>query len=110
MIKTYSGQGDCLCLSGEITINEASALKDALLSYLSSQVSLSIDLQGVTKIDTSGLQLLYAARQTAIGQGKHLSLKNPSPAILQAVKLAGLIFQSPDGYLESKGFFGREEG
>lgn len=100
MIKSQSPQGNRLILEGEITINEATVLKETLLSYLAAQPVLSIDLQGVTKIDTSGLQLLYTAHQTAIHQGKNLSLEKPSPAFMQAVKLAGLIFQSPEGYLE----------
>ncbi|MEW6379182.1 MAG: STAS domain-containing protein [bacterium] len=100
MIKSQSQQGNRLNLEGEITINDAVVLKETLLSYLAAQTTLSIDLHGVTKIDTSGLQLLFTAHQTAIHQGRKLSLENPSPAFLQAVKLAGLTFQSPEGYLE----------
>ena len=104
--NNQSQQGNCLSLEGEITINEAERLKEILLGYLATEEPVVISLAHITKIDTSGLQLLYAAHQTAIHQGKKLSLENPSPAFMQAAKLAGLFFQSPagsplaEGYLE----------
>ncbi len=104
--NNQSQQSNCLSLEGEITINEAVQLKEILLGYLTTEEPVTISLEHITKIDTSGLQLLYAAHQTAIHQGKKLSLENPSPAFMQAAKLAGLFFQSPtsaqltEGYLE----------
>lgn len=81
-------------------------MKEILLGYLTTEAPVAINLAHITKIDTSGLQLLYAAHQTALHQGKKLSLENPSPAFMQAAKLVGLFFQSPtpakltEGYLE----------
>ncbi|MEW5800960.1 MAG: STAS domain-containing protein [bacterium] len=100
MISGGTQESSCLSLEGEVTINEAARLKETLLGLLSTQEPVTINLEGITRIDTSGLQLLYAAHQTAIHQGKNFSLVNPSLSFMQAAKLAGLFFQSPEGYLE----------
>jgi anti-sigma B factor antagonist len=95
-----SQKGICLGLEGELTIQEVSNLKDTLLKHLSEESSLEINLEGITHIDTAGLQILYAAQKTAVLQGKVLFLKHPSSAFLEAARLAGLLFQAQEGHLE----------
>ncbi|MGA1874225.1 MAG: lipid asymmetry maintenance protein MlaB [bacterium] len=95
-----SQKGICLGLEGELTIQGVSNLKETLLKHLSEESSLEVNLEGVTHIDTAGLQILYAAQKTAVQQGKVLSLKRPSSAFLEAARLAGLLFQTEEGHLE----------
>ncbi len=97
--NNQSQQCNSLSLEGEITISEVARLKEVMLGYLTTEAPLAINLAHITKIDTSGLQLLYAAHQTAIHQGKKFSLENPSLAFMEAAKLAGLFFQSEGGCL-----------
>ena len=104
IFNNQSQQSNCLSLEGEITINEAAQLKEILLSYLTTGAPVTISLANITKIDTSGLQLFYAVHQTALHQGKKLSLENPSPEFMQAAKLAGLFFQSPTGAPLAEGY------
>ena len=94
-----SKQGLSLKLEGEMTIFEAAKLKETLLKHLAKAGPLEINLGEVAKIDLSGLQLLYAAQETAARQRKTLLLKNPSAAFMEAATLAGLFFQSQTGSL-----------
>ena len=89
-----------LRLKGEITINETANLKDILLQNLAEGQSLELSLEQVTKIDTSGLQVLYSAYQTAHKQGKKLCLVKPSPEFIETARLAGLLFHTQEGHLE----------
>ena len=82
-----------LKLEGELGIRDASGLKEVLLKQLTKEKPIEINLEGMSKIDTAGLQLLYAARETAVQKGKVFSLRKPSVAFLEALKLAGLAMQ-----------------
>jgi anti-anti-sigma regulatory factor len=54
-----------LCLDGQIDIASAAELKKALLDALSAGKKLSISLEGVTDLDVTAVQLLWAARREA---------------------------------------------
>lgn len=101
-----SGEGIRIDLQGEVVIREAALLKEILLKHLAEEKYIQIDLDKVTKIDTSGLQLLYAAYQTATNQKKKLFLERPSSTFMEAARLAGLFFQTTqdkqiqEGHLE----------
>jgi anti-anti-sigma regulatory factor len=47
--------------AGEITIFEATAFRDALITLLANEGSVVLDLSSVERIDTSGVQILLAA-------------------------------------------------
>lgn len=83
---TVQHNGD-LCqvaVSGEMTIYQAEELGRELLPLLGHH-KLEVDLEQVTDIDTSGIQLLLMAN-------KQLSLEvvNPSPAVQAVIEQLGL--------------------
>lgn len=84
------GDVQCLHLEGELTIYCAMAVKEALLDALGEAPELALDLQGVTEIDTSGVQLLVAAAREAANTGKQLRLRSSSAAVRSLIELYDL--------------------
>lgn len=86
-------QGD-LCrakINGDMTIYNAMQLKASeLFSHLPKCREMELDLSGVTEIDSSGLQLLVAAKALALTHGNMLRLSNHSQAILNVLELCDL--------------------
>lgn len=68
-----------LGLSAELTIQHSSELKKALLDSLEQFNHLRVNLEKVTEIDLSSIQLLYSAYVTALESGKQFSLQGKCP-------------------------------
>ena len=49
--------------SGDLTIFEAAEFKDSLLAVLANDGLVCLDLSQVTRVDTSAIQLMWAARK-----------------------------------------------
>ncbi len=85
------GNKKILRLYGELTIRDASELKIALNEILEDASECFINVESVTDIDLSCLQLLCAAHRTSIEQNKHLQIEQHWPAPLrQIINLIGL--------------------
>ncbi len=76
-----------LRMSGELTIYQAVAAKDALLEALAFSPSLQIDLAEVSEIDTAGVQLLLLAKREAARLGGEATLINHSSSVLDVINL-----------------------
>jgi len=74
-------------LSGELTIQNAEPLKQGLMALLDKGKSISIDLCEVSELDSSGVQLLYYAKQAALSRQFELVLVNHSPAVVEVFEL-----------------------
>lgn len=48
--------------AGELTIFEAASFKESLLQLISNDGLVCMDLEKVTRVDTSAIQLMWAAR------------------------------------------------
>ena len=82
-----------LKLDGEMNISRATDLKDALLESLEKAETVEINLNDVTGIDLSCLQLLCSAHRSASKEGKALTIKDPSlPLYIEARKNAGFMY------------------
>jgi anti-anti-sigma regulatory factor len=79
-----------LALEGELTIYDAAELKDILLSRLHANTALSVDLSGVTELDTAGVQLMLMLQQESLSRGKKLQWKKHSTAVSQLLGLLNL--------------------
>lgn len=77
------------CLTGDLTIYQASDLAQRMRDWLDGGVR-AIDLSGVEQCDSAGLQLLLAAQQSARGLGQALTLAGPSQAIREIFSRYGL--------------------
>jgi anti-sigma B factor antagonist len=69
------GDGDKVALHGRITIENSGEMRAALIEALRAKpANLSVDLSGVSYIDTSGLATLVEAARIARRQGTRLTL------------------------------------
>lgn len=73
-----------------LTIYEAAAFHQFLAGELETDTPLTLDLSGVSEIDTSALQILIWAQREALQRGKPLSLTRPSACVQAFLTLSGL--------------------
>lgn len=80
-----------LHLSGELTIETATALKDALLeAFAAPPPRVQLDGSGLVAIDFFGLQLLCSAHRTAMSSNKLLLWHNGRPPqLLDSMRITG---------------------
>ncbi|MBI5740185.1 MAG: STAS domain-containing protein [Nitrospirae bacterium] len=74
---------DVVVIRGEMTIECAGALRDALLRSLGGSERVILDLGKVTAVDLSCLQLLCSAHRTSLSSAKAIALKQDYPGILK---------------------------
>ncbi len=93
-IKTVEDKdGTLVCLSGNVDINSSPDLRDQLLALLRSRSTrmVSIDMSGVTKIDSSGFATLIEALKIAHAGKIELRLQGLHDGLLRMVELTGLV-------------------
>ena len=79
-----------LSISGELTIQNAAELQKILIESLENTEHLTLNIEDVTEIDMSCLQLLCSAHKTTIKTDKGFSIDgNPSEIFLEAVNVSG---------------------
>ena len=90
-------EGTVLRVSGEVVRGNAPEFKQQLAELLTqAEPSVQVDLAGVGTLDTSGLQVLFAARASALRNGQSLHLCNASESVQQILTRSGLDFlQTP---------------
>jgi len=79
-----------LRLDGELTIYRAQELRQTLLDALDQPGDLRLDLEGVSELDSSAVQLLLAARQDALAAGKRFAISVASGPVREVLGLMGL--------------------
>ena len=77
-------------LSGEMVVGRAAELRDVLLAALACDGALDVDLAQVTEIDSTGVQLLVAAKLEASARGSSLQFVEHSPTVLEVLDLLDL--------------------
>ncbi|MGZ8158847.1 MAG: STAS domain-containing protein [Methylobacter sp.] len=88
--KTKNQPSSLVVIEGELTIYTVSELKDKLLSGLSANEELELDLSKVDEFDGAGLQLLVMLKKQAAALGKALRFTDHSPVVLNLLDLSGL--------------------
>ncbi|HOO47040.1 MAG TPA: STAS domain-containing protein [Deltaproteobacteria bacterium] len=78
-----SKEGRTLHIEGSLTIDQSCSLRDTLLEAFASTNRLIIDLERVSAIDTSCLQLLCTAGRSFVSAGKKISIKDDLPDIIK---------------------------
>ena len=81
-------------LAGDLDLYNVEAARDALVRHLTGKGALEFDLSGVETCDASGIQLLVAARRSALALGKGFSIHPPAPALEKCRELLGLLPES----------------
>jgi len=64
-----------LTVTGSVTIGQAAGFREALLGALEAGGELEVNLDGITDLDLTGLQLLCSAHQSATVQGKRFTAR-----------------------------------
>ncbi|MFI1726464.1 STAS domain-containing protein [Streptomyces sp. NPDC020489] len=79
-----------LTLAGEIDFANKDVLRQGLDSAAATGPRIVLDLQQVTFMDSSGLNVLIAAHQNATGAGGWLRLAGMPAAVQRTVQIVGL--------------------
>jgi anti-sigma B factor antagonist len=79
-----------MCIEGEMSIYRAEELKSLLLQSLIQYLEIEIDLSAVSEIDSSGLQIMVAAKKMASNESKTMRFVNHSPAVLDMLDRSNL--------------------
>lgn len=94
LVVHFSVDGDrsVLRLSGELDLETVAELRMHAQAELAARrcTTLTIDMSGVTFVDSSGLGLLIELRQMAAVSGIRLDLANVSPGAARIIEIAGL--------------------
>jgi len=77
-------------LAGEFTIYAAAEAKTRLIESLGQGGAVDIDLDGVTEIDTSAIQILILARKEADALGKEFRVSRCGKAASSAIDVYNL--------------------
>ena len=78
-----------LVAEGQIDSHTSSALDEAL-SEMSAEGSVSVDLSGVTFVDSSGLRVIVRAHKRQLGSGGRLTIVEPSEPVVKLFAITGL--------------------
>lgn len=79
-------------LAGEIDLAAAPRVESAIEEALAGEdgTEITIDLAAVTFLDSTGLRVLVTAHARCAGEGRNLTLVNPSPAVSRILEITGL--------------------
>lgn len=92
--KKTANDVEVLTLGGDLTIAQATGLKQLLHGAVDHYQQVEIRFEDVTAVDLSCLQLLCSAHRTASALDKRLTLEGARPAVFrQAMQKAGLMRQ-----------------
>jgi anti-sigma B factor antagonist len=79
-----------LVIEGDLTIYDAARVKDELLARLHANAELTVDLSGITELDTAGIQLLLLLQREASDAHKPLHWAKHSSAVSEVLALLNL--------------------
>jgi anti-anti-sigma factor len=88
---TDTGDEVTVALAGEVDLGSAGALTQALAPVIDAKpVSVIIDLEQLSFLDSSGIRCLVNASKDASAVGSHLVVRHPTPMILRALQICGV--------------------
>ncbi|MDG4863521.1 STAS domain-containing protein [Streptomyces sp. T-3] len=95
-------RGTVLTMTGELDYDASPVLRRTFdQARLTTGQRLVLELSGVTFCDSSGVNLLVAARATACAQGAGIAVTGVTPAVAKVLRITGLdtvlpAYASPD--------------
>jgi anti-sigma B factor antagonist len=95
-----------ISILNEMNIYNATELKKLLDKRIDDKRDMEINLDGVSEIDSAGIQLLMLIKQERSNNNLHLSLVQHSNAVLDAFEFLGLVsyFNDPVLLTNRKGY------
>ena len=95
-----------LVLDGALTLRNVDTIRENLLETVQQHQALEIDCSAATEIDLSFVQLVLAARASALSAGKMVALAHPASGMLRDVlQRGGLLGVGPDPATEDETFW-----
>ena len=88
--RTSVGGQACVAVAGEVDVDTAPRMRDALLEAIAEGGAVFVDLGSVTFMDSTGLSALVVARHAADARGVPLRLRDVPPRVLKLLTLTGL--------------------
>ncbi len=79
-------------VSGDIDVDEASALETALIGVAAPGVRIEVDLSSVTFMGSWGLRALLSGRSAAIAAGSTLAVVNASSIVCRVIAVTDLTY------------------
>lgn len=90
-VESSAAAGDVMLkLDGDLTIRDVAARREDWRARIASATSITVDATDVQRVDTAGLQLLVALRESARRRGIACQVSQPSQPLLDAVGTLGL--------------------
>jgi anti-anti-sigma factor len=86
-----TGENGQINLSGELTVQYASELHAALVEAQNTVTDLVVNLEDISEVDVSCLQLMCAAHRSAVRFQKSFALGKVCPEVKKAVEETGYI-------------------
>ncbi len=84
-----SGNFAVLAVNGPVTVERACELKEILLRAVNEAEHVVLDLERVTAVDVSCLQILCSAHRTSTRLNKRITLGNVQPEVLRMAAEGG---------------------
>ncbi len=92
-------------LPPDLIISQAAALRSLLLAALQAGQPVELDGRSVQEVDAAGLQVLCAARRSALARGTSLGFVRGgrSLALIDGIELAGMGITDAESWLRERG-------
>lgn len=88
MTQEKTTVNEVLLLEGEMTIFNAAAIREQLLNAMQDKAALEIDMSSVSEFDTSGLQIMVAAKKLAKQNNTRLKFTQMPNAVTELLELS----------------------
>src|SRR3954447_26406048 len=88
--RTVRPDGLCVAVAGEVDAYTAPEMVAALLAAVEADPRLTVELSGVTFMDSQGLAALLRARQESERHGGTFRLEAVPPRVLKLLELTGM--------------------
>jgi len=85
-----------ITFEGELTIYQVSEVHEKFRKYISTCDSFDIDLQHVTELDTSAVQILLAVKREAVKLGKNVTMTMHSEPVVEVFELLNIAHEFGD--------------
>ncbi len=97
-VESDGAQDLTLLLTGELDIASAGTLRGCLASIDRQCRNVTIDLTGLTFVDSTGISVLIEAHERCESEMRQLTLSNPSGHVTRVIELLGIAQVIPIAY------------
>ena len=89
MERSWVAGAACVAVAGEVDIETAPRLRDALVEAIADGEQVIVDLGSVTHLDSTGLAALVVAQRVAEARGVQLRLRAVPPGVMELITITG---------------------